>query len=67
MILCFRARQTLCGRRLPSEVSEGVFSLRKGGICMVTWEELIALLGLLVAIAEFVFFVCKHIFETKKK
>ncbi len=34
---------------------------------MVTWEELILFFGLLVAIAEFVFILCKHIFETKKK
>ncbi len=34
---------------------------------MVTFEELLLLLGLLVAVADFVFVVCKHIFETKKK
>jgi len=34
---------------------------------IVAKQLFIALLGLLVAIAEFVFIVCKHIFETKKK
>ncbi len=34
---------------------------------MVTWEELLLLSGLLVAIADFVFNVCKHIFKTKKE
>ena len=66
----FRARQTLRGRRLPSFLNlegEGSFPSGKEGMCMVTFEELFLLLSLLVAVANFVFILCKHIFETKKK
>ncbi len=34
---------------------------------MVTWEELLLFVALLIAITDFVFKICEHIFKTKKK
>ena len=62
-----RARQTLNGRRLPSDFGGCLFPSGKEGMHMVTYEALFMLLSLLVAVIAIVINMMNFIINITKK